>query len=231
MKNLVFAPPALGTVLSLTGLPGGSNKIHDRSPYGNHGTTTGATWKRLASGLWCLSFDGTDDRADCGKGSSFDLGDMLTIKVWIWVDSTGSGYRSVTGNYNSPATRAQYLLDVNNSRNYRFVSESSGGNFAVTSAGIIPNEAWTHLVATRESATGTVKLYMNGAQDDNTGTSVANKIGAFADCGNTALGRAGSYDGSYFKGRMALVEVTKTLWTPLDVINSHNQEKHLFGVC
>src|SRR3990167_10553439 len=33
----------------------------DRSRYQNHGTITGATWKRLPSGVWVMSFDGTDD--------------------------------------------------------------------------------------------------------------------------------------------------------------------------
>jgi len=55
---LMFSPPELGCVLYLSGLPNSGSKIHDRSPYGNHGAITGATWQRLPSGLWCLSFDG-----------------------------------------------------------------------------------------------------------------------------------------------------------------------------
>ena len=52
--KIVLNPPALGTVLFLSGLPGSGNRIYDRSPYGRLGVITGATWKRLPSGLWYL---------------------------------------------------------------------------------------------------------------------------------------------------------------------------------
>jgi len=80
-NNLVFNPPILGCVLFLSGLPGSSSKIYDRSPYGNHGTITGATWKRLPSGLWYLDYDGTDDYVNCGDDTSL-LADILTIETW-----------------------------------------------------------------------------------------------------------------------------------------------------
>ena len=66
IDELIFDPPELGSVLYLTGLPCGGSKIYDRSPYGNHGTITGATWKRLPSGLWYLDLDALDDYVDCG---------------------------------------------------------------------------------------------------------------------------------------------------------------------
>ena len=69
IKHL-FLPPDLGTVLYMPGLPQGGGVIHDRSPYGNHGTIDGPTWDRNAQGLWYLDHDGTDDYVDCGSDAS-----------------------------------------------------------------------------------------------------------------------------------------------------------------
>ncbi len=100
-----LSTPPIGCVLDLPGLPGAGNKIYDRSPYGNHGTITGAVWKRLPSGLWVLNFDGSDDRVDCGDDPSLSpgLGDW-SISVWIkaTVDDNykviaGGGAWNVTG--------------------------------------------------------------------------------------------------------------------------------------
>ena len=82
-NSLVFNPPELGCVLFLPGLPWSSSKIHDRSPYGNHGTITGATWKRLPSGLWYLSFDGIDDYVSLGTSASLNLVDDFTMMAWL----------------------------------------------------------------------------------------------------------------------------------------------------
>ena len=80
---LVFEPPEPGCVLYLPGLPGGGGKIYDKSSYGNHGTITGAAWKRLPTGLWCLSFDGSDDYVNCGNSESLSIPDAITIKAWV----------------------------------------------------------------------------------------------------------------------------------------------------
>lgn len=81
VDELVFNPPELGCALYLPGPSGGGSKIYDRSPYGNAGTITGATWTRLPSGLWVLSFDGNDDYVDFGSHPSL-LSDVLTIEAW-----------------------------------------------------------------------------------------------------------------------------------------------------
>lgn len=57
-------------------------KIYDRSPYGNSGKITRATWVRLPSGLWCLSFCGQDDYVDCRNHSSLDITTSITVEAW-----------------------------------------------------------------------------------------------------------------------------------------------------
>jgi len=87
-----LSTPAIGCGLDLPGLPGGGNKIYDRSPYGNISAITGATWKRLPSGLWYLDFDGTDDYVDCGNFTpAGDADKQLTVLYW-WKGATGGSY-------------------------------------------------------------------------------------------------------------------------------------------
>ena len=78
--------PPIGCVLDLAGLPEVGNKIYDRSPYGNHGAITGATWKRLPSGLWVLDFDGTDD-VITGSDAALPSGTTArSVLMWVNLD-------------------------------------------------------------------------------------------------------------------------------------------------
>uniref|UniRef100_A0A6M3KMJ4 Uncharacterized protein n=1 Tax=viral metagenome TaxID=1070528 RepID=A0A6M3KMJ4_9ZZZZ len=68
-KPKLYIPPApANSVLYLTGYPPLGSTIYDRSGQDNDGTITGATWVRLPSGLYGISYDGTDDLVDCGTG-------------------------------------------------------------------------------------------------------------------------------------------------------------------
>ncbi len=88
------APP-VGCVLHLSGLPGGGNKIYDRSPYGNIGTITGAVWKRLPSGLWYLDYDGSDDKVVIANESNFDFTDTITIIMWVKPGTQTTAYAAI----------------------------------------------------------------------------------------------------------------------------------------
>ena len=90
VDELVFNPPELGCVLYLPGPPGGGNKIFDCSPYGNHGTITGATWEKTVGGLGCLSFDGTDDYVDFGDGLDAVLTSSFSVEMWFQVSESKS---------------------------------------------------------------------------------------------------------------------------------------------
>ncbi len=127
-EDLIFNPPQSGCVLYLAGLPGGGSSIHDRSPHGNHGTITGATWKRTAGGLWHLDFDGSDDYVS-GSTSGFPLGAAIRTAL-VWIKITGASQQG-GGNffgYGSGAPQANFCLfesivDANTSY-LRFVSKS-----------------------------------------------------------------------------------------------------------
>jgi hypothetical protein len=230
MTNLPFAPPALGSVLSLTGLPGGNDKIHDRSPYGNHGTITGATWQRLASGLWCLSFDGSDDYVNLGNHGSLDLVNGATIALWFMLTANApaaGAYLISKDEYSAPDNNAGYTMVVLNTSHIINVDFRNNlvSNLASTVA--VQKDRWYNLVATFEPNTA-FRLYLNGSLDaaDTTNIPATQKT----TTNNCNLGRLQRAPGnSYFPGRIAMVRLYNRPLSALEIQNRFHREKHLFG--
>jgi len=222
MTNLRFAPPDLGTVLLFTGLPGGSNKIHDRSPYGNIGTITGATWVRLPSGLWCLSFDGNDDQVDCGSVTSFDITDALTIEVWVNVSSY-TDFRYIV----AKGADKYALYNKQTSGDLEFWLNLSGGSVHPDTPFTPGTDTWAQVVATynKDGGSNNTKIYINGVvakQETNTGTINTDTNSLYV---GRRLGAACPFHGS-----IALPRVYNRALNALQIHDDFNREKHLFGV-
>ena len=218
-----FDPPALGTVLSLKGLPGGSAKIHDSSPYGNQGTITGATWKRLPDGLWHLSLDGTDDYIDVPHSSSLDITNILTIKTWVYVVGThhiNNYIFSKRGTYGFALLLRASTLKIGG-----FVRDASG-YCDIDSDGTISLTTWTQVGLTVDGQN--MRHYINGRLDK--ATACTRLPGSNTE--GLMIGALNTYQQDYFfNGYIALPQVTRGIvWNELDFQNSFTEEKSLFGV-
>jgi len=73
------------------------------------GTVTGATW-----GYQGRTFDGTDDRINCGDKAVFNLTDAITLMAWINV-TTDVGYAGVIA---KGTAGGYYLLDLDAGGDY-----------------------------------------------------------------------------------------------------------------
>ncbi len=230
-EDLNFSPPQLGCVLWLSGLPGGDSKIHDRSPYGNIGVITGASWIRIPSGLWCLSFDGSDDYLNCGSDNSlasYGKG-KITWEFWIYPKSDGEG-----GNGR--------IADKSNGYNFRveselsnavklegFVSHATTGADAITTNRIAIN-TWHHVVFVyNEGGAKKIKIYADGALMPLT-TDVAG-VGVLSDDTANAL-YIGNESGATktFDGYIALPRILNRALSAFEIQNQFDCEKRLFGV-
>ena len=220
--DLVFKPPELGCVLYLPGLPAGNGKIHDRSPYGNHGAITGATWVRLPSGLWCLSFDGSDDVVTVATNPGLDL-TTFSIAMWCKTDNAGTMQTAIS---KRNGTTAGWSLD--------FRGDSVGEFYLVVSNGgvwgnlqsdsqFITDTAWHHIVCTYRAATKTANFYIDG-------------VSAGGESWTTQLVAAtstdvliGEYGNDEWDGNLALVRFSSNIMTAFDAGCYYHREKHLFG--
>jgi len=222
-EDLIFNPPQPGCIFYVPGLPGGASKIYDRSPYGNNGTIMGATWVRLPSGLWYLSFDGQDDYVDCGMSDALNFtSEDFTIKAWIKCDN----FAVENAIFQKGAWISEgYFFQVTTSRRLDFYTIQAGPARQRTFGDQnVQANTWHHCVASRSGVS--VKLYLDTGEDIKTAgthldpdpTDQPARIGLRDDGGNDMA------------GCIALLEVWNRAWTTLDVEKSFDREKHLFGV-
>ena len=220
--ELVFNRPELGCVLYLTGLPGGNNRLHDISPYGNTGAITGATWVRTPGGLWCLSFDGTDDYIDCGNNGSLNP-NKITIEGWAYSDDASPSYRGLAMR---GAWDSSYQLYVDGVGLRFLIKNASDGVQTLAVTGLVAS-TWMHIVATFDGGlpADNLKLFKNReliGTDDLTGN-------IKSSAGSTVIGRTGIGE-SYWDGLLSMVRIYNRPLSALEIQNHYNQEKCLFGV-
>ena len=233
LDKLLFEPPPLGCVLSLTGLPQSGGTIQDRSPYGNNGTITGATWTRLPSGLWVLQFDGTDDYVKVLDHSSLDIINTLTLEAWIKRDVIGA-YHGIIAKYSTGGTQNSFLLAISdgNKPNFRVSKDGAYSGATITSlfgaTNLLAN-IWYHVVATYQyvaDGTSIMKLYLNGVEDGTTSVAVGP---IFVTTTDVYLG-AYSVPDIFLDGLIGLPRIDNSTLNALGITNHYNQERHLFGV-
>lgn len=217
--------PPIGCVLHLVGLPGGGSKIYDRSPYGNIGTITGATWRRSPSGLWLLDFDGSDDYVDCGNGAALAITEQLTMLVWLY--RTGK------------VTNQHIIMKAKTADNpcyglfWEWYSEKIAlaldvGGYAIRGFTVaLALNTWHFVAVTYDGSFA--KIYSEGNLDDS--SSLSGSIASISDA-NVILGSGvqTQWGNNWYEGYMALPRIYNRALSALEIQNSFNREKHLFGV-
>ena len=236
IDELVFSPPDLGGVLYLPGLPGGSNKIYDRSPYGSAGTITGATWKRLPSGLWYLHHDGTDDRIDI-DGARSDLATTTagTWQVWVNPDDNSKAMSFIAfGDTDANSYIMLWELNGSDGKVRGQVKIADVNQWILQSDdALLSNGVWSNL-ALRHDGTSPV-LYHNGVAIAQTFVVSTDKTKWFNDIAgldNGYLGRLSKNSGdyNYVDGKIALPHIHSVDKGADNIKDTFNRERHLFGV-
>jgi len=221
IDNIVFELPELDGVLCLSGLPGGGSKIYDRSSYGNHGTITGATWVRTSGGLWCLSFDGTDDSVSVIDHASLDITGAFTLEAWVLFNTSGSITEMIFDKYYNSA----YDLALYSTGNFIFRAKPGGVLKEVYEDFSVANDTFYHMVGTYDGAN--MKGFVNGSQ---LGSGVAATGALATNNNNLILGRNYSLAGNPLDGKIALARIYNRALSALEIQSHFNREKHLFGV-
>jgi len=220
-EKLLLEPPPLGGVLYLSGFPGGGNKSHDKSPYGNIGTLTGATWTKLPSGPYCLDFDGIDDYVSCGNSPSFNVS-AITVSAWVRLDAYNADGSVVI-------SKGFYSLDTGWTL---FVSSAGQAKFYINSWStkvayfptVLSLNKWYHLAGAYNRQN--IRIFVNALE----GTAYAMTEAMTTNTEQVRLGTraiAGSY---YHNGNIALPRVMNRPLSALDIANIYNRERWLFEV-
>ncbi len=222
-EGLVFNPPGLGCVLSLSGLPGGSSKIYDRSPYGKVGLITGATWVRLPSGLWCLNFDGLDDTLTI-PSMDFSAISNSTLSIWVYLPSAPGAYEYVYSYYPNPNKRV--FLNFGGDGKLLFAHWDDPTQKDARSNDVLSTETWYHIVGLMGA--GGIKMYINGVSQDDTDASTV-CYHSFSDADVPIYFGMYRPTSNLLKCQLALPRIYSRALSAFEIQNHFNQEKHLFG--
>ena len=221
-EDLVFYPPPLGCVLYLPGLPGGGSKIYDRSPYGNCETIVGATWVRLPSGLWVLSFDGSDDRVDCGNPTAL----QLTVGTYeAWTRTTRTATTSHAGIVQKPHAFGIGMRVAGGIGYINSYDWGVGGGWRPGVTTPINDGAWHQVVLTFDSGVA-ASHYVDAVLDANSPFAYTLSNNDF----NLMVGCGTSGGGEPWLGDIVMVRVHNRVLSALEIRNHFDREKHLFGV-
>jgi len=219
-----------GAVLYLPGYPGTGATIRDFSGQGNHGTITDAQWRRLASGLWYLYFDGTDDNVNVGTGASLNISNNLTIACWFNADNI-VGTKALVAKMTNAVGANVYNLSISddNIRFFKGQPPLGGAENNIFAAGFTAG-VWVFVALTM--ADKAVNCYMgyNGVfstlapwtaavSGSDSNAAIATVIGERTD---------GASD---FGGGIALPRIFgTTVKTATQLHAMYHQERHLGGV-
>ncbi len=225
LLNLYVPRAGDGCVLWLPGQDDPqSATIRDRSGQGNNGTIVGATWVRLPRGLWCLSFDGSDDVVTCAHDGSLNFtSEDFTIKAWIYCDNfTVENSIFQCGLWASKG----YFFSITTTQRLDFYTIQAGATRQRTYGSTTVGTAqWQHAVATRAGAVA--KLYLDAVDVRAVSGTHVNPATTTEDA-RIGLRDDDGYD---MAGDIALLEVISgQAWTASQIANTFNRERHLFGV-
>ena len=204
----------------------------DSTSYGNNGIPFDGVKPNVIGIIdGAAGFNGTknyygyysNDYIDCGNDDSLDISSEITIEAWVKRTDNG------TGNYPGIVSRAQETSSGSwNRYQLRYKPADQQGQFflgdgagykIVGSNSDIPSNTWTHLVGSWDGTT--MKLFVNGIQQTNTGIFTGTPVFS------SAILEIGRYtDADYFHGSIDEVRVSNidrsACWIATEYNNQHN---------
>jgi len=125
---------------------------------------------------YSMSFDGTDDWVNCGRDSSLDFNNAITISAWIKTDVTAGTtvmpilFKDGTGGTSRCYSLGFRPLSAGYDKAYIGIFHTNGNNTTVytSTAGALSNGNWHHLMGTYDGTDNTdaLKIYVDGVLDN-----------------------------------------------------------------
>ncbi|MDO8460700.1 MAG: LamG-like jellyroll fold domain-containing protein [Nanoarchaeota archaeon] len=135
-----------------------STRVYDFSGNGNNGTVNGSTWNSSGKLNGGYSFDGVNDYIDAGNGASLNITTAITLGAWVYPTANGSYLRIVAKYGDSP--KFSYVLGRHETAVYFALFIQGGAQTYFGTAGNVPLNVWSHVIATWDGAT--MRAFVNG---------------------------------------------------------------------
>lgn len=150
-------------VLYLPFREGSGSTAYDQSGQGNNGTISGAVYKKLVDGGYCLDFDGSNDYV--GIVEKFDFmhqTGILAICFWAkWADYTRDAYQFLISNNIGTSSAKGFHIGYENRSSQGsprrlncFVSHGGGSSFIfdIRPTAIVDDNEWHFYVVTADGS-------------------------------------------------------------------------------
>lgn len=222
---------------------GTAGEVIDSSGNSNNGqSSAGATTSKNSKlGVYCGSFDGTDDYISAPSSASLNFGTgSLSVFGWINTDTTATAMRFVN-KFNALGNGQGFLFDIHSNAGanlagnlrFRLGDTTVGGNVQASVAGGITAGTWYFVGVTVQPGSSTgLKFYTNAVQ---VGVSqdISALTGTITNTELLGIGNLPSLAGAFFKGRTDEVTVFNRILTQneiTDLYNSGTGRESLTGV-
>lgn len=111
---------------------------------------------------YSVYFDGTGDFLSVADNAAFELNGDFTIEGWFYLTNTVTTEQDLVSKWYS-STNFSYLLYVL-SGSLRFAYSANGTTTTSISGGTVALNTWFHAAVSGNAASGTIRLFLNGAQ-------------------------------------------------------------------
>jgi hypothetical protein len=209
---------------------GTGTTAYDQSGNGNAGnwsgtmTGTNGYYSGGKVGAWAGAFDGSTDYVTLPSSTLHET--VFTVAAWVDPTNLRNSNDLILGDYNSGATRANYVLSIdrsgsgNGSTPYIFFYSNSGIGTTAEDSIAVSNKTWVYLAGTFDGSA--LKLYRNGLLATSTASSnVPSNQGGSMD-----IGKSGDYTGNLmFQGFIGDVRIYNRALSAAEVQALYNAEK------
>jgi len=175
--------------------------VHDESGNGNDGTMTNmepATDWVSGRNQGALDFDGGDDYVNMGSDSSIDDLGPMTISLWTYINSGGSGEAFISKNTTPDTSNGAWHFSLISDGRFEF-SKSYDATALVRRSyyGQLPFQEWVHLTIIWDGSTnseGGVTYYVNGKIGTTQGVRIDGSGNKLSDAAlDLYIGRSSNY--------------------------------------
>jgi hypothetical protein len=151
-----------------------------------------------------------------------------------WINTVNSGYGD--NHYNLMYIVSTETGDLNNDFGFGLDSEGylayGDGAYGESDITIHSNQpvntgTWTFVAVTREKATGSVVLYINGYPDASGTCNVGNTL---STAEYVLIGAEADFPGFTFGGNIGAILGNTSVLTPEDILNNFNAQRAIYGV-
>jgi len=204
-KGKVFAASARNSLLSSMISEWRIDGTAQDSLGGNDGTISGDPQYKSGADCvldQCLEFDGTADCFSAGNPQNLQLTGDMTISMWVYPTN-------VAGGRENPIDKAyggEFALTQETSGSLSYFQGPNGGEvsgyMSRSWSNVFKNNTWINLVLTRNTAAHSIKLYVNGYNKGEGGSSWQD-----ASTSTQPVTIGCGYAGSGFHGRIDDVRI------------------------